>query len=843
LADFGRGIKAGVVTGIVYIVISGILGAIYYNSLSVPFPMYAAGLTPFSLTDLTNPSLVTELLFQYVVRGIVFGAVFAALYHYLPGVSSTVKGVVLSLFLCIVALIEVIYMTPGWPTEGISYAGGYYSGRIEMSSSFSMVWPGIISALVFGALTGFLWDRFRAKRPAEAKKGSSVLLVSFIVGGITWAVFAAGFLVGVVTSGFPALDPDFWWDELLGTSVVFLGLPGFVLADVAWRKAKRNESGFNWGVAGGVLMALTGIMLLPGALAITGGVLSGGKAASESSTAEALARDKIARTGEQKRRTNINRNIILLIISMTILTVIIIAVCTISTSPTPTPIEIRTWYDLNATRDNLGGSYLLMNDLDSTTPGYEELASPTANQGKGWQPIGAFTGQPADHGILGFEGTFEGQGYEIRDLFINRPDEAGVGLFLGVGQEWVIKDIGVVNAIVTGNAVVGTLVGWNRGAVRDSYFTGNVTADGLFVGGLVGLNEGSVSNSHSSADVTGTAGVGGLVGQNLGTVSNSYSTGSVTGNYNVGGLVGWGGGSVSNSHSSADVTGTAGVGGLVGGGGTVSNSYSIGSVTGNESVGGLVGGGASNVSNCYSTGSVNGNYTVGGLVGDTFDGTVSNSYSTGSVTGNSSAGGLVGKNIRSTVSNSFWDTQTSGQSTSDGGTGKNTTQMKDIATFSGAGWNIIAVALNRTNLSYVWNIVDNVTYPLLSWFLGCPQGPPTQMKTRTTPSGYLELTVSPAEVCANIGEQIEIRCTIESFIFTPIDISSVDVLLFDSYDSMIREQAMTMDSAWSANTVYTITGDEAYYQLKVNFTFPYGEPGEYSEYGAHSFPIIVNQNR
>jgi hypothetical protein len=41
--------------------------------------------------------------------------------------------------------------------------------------------------------------------------------------------------------------------------------------------------------------------------------------------------------------------------------------------------------------------------------------------------------------------------------------------------------------------------------------------------------------------------------------------------------------------------------------------------------------------------------------------------------------------------------------------------MQDIATFSGAGWNIIAVALNQTNPTYIWNIVDHETYPFLSW--------------------------------------------------------------------------------------------------------------------------------
>ncbi|NIW92674.1 MAG: hypothetical protein GWN20_07210, partial [Phycisphaerae bacterium] len=48
---------------------------------------------------------------------------------------------------------------------------------------------------------------------------------------------------------------------------------------------------------------------------------------------------------------------------------------------------IRTWYDLNNIRNDSSGDYMLMNDLDSTTDGYDELASPTANDGKGWHPL------------------------------------------------------------------------------------------------------------------------------------------------------------------------------------------------------------------------------------------------------------------------------------------------------------------------------------------------------------------------------------------------------------------------------------------------------------------------
>jgi hypothetical protein len=441
-------------------------------------------------------------------------------------------------------------------------------------------------------------------------------------------------------------------------------------------------------------------------------------------------------------------------------------------------IEICGWHDLDAVRDDMGGSYILMNDLDSTIAGYEELASPTANGGKGWQPIGTYDNP--------FTGNFDGQGYEIQNLFINRLDEDDVGLFSALEQSGVIKNIGVTNATVIGQDRVGGLVGanWDGGTVSNSYYSGSVTGSShhYHVGGLLGGNEGTVTNSHSTGSVTGGEWMGGLVGTNVGTVSDSYSSSSVTGNGDlIGGLGGVNVGTVNNSYSTGNVTGHLGVGGLVGANGygdpgTVSNSYSTGSVTGESYVGGLVGGNTeeSTVSNSYSTGSVAGNLSVGGLVGGneggvvtdsysisnvtgldnvgglvgwTEEGDVNNSYSTGSVTGESYVGGLVGWNEvcdvtnsystgnvtgdgeyigglvgyngysnGGTVSNSFWDVETSGQSTSAGGTGKTTAQMQDITTFSGASWDIIGVAdYDTRNPSYIWNIVNTETYPFLSW--------------------------------------------------------------------------------------------------------------------------------
>jgi hypothetical protein len=380
--------------------------------------------------------------------------------------------------------------------------------------------------------------------------------------------------------------------------------------------------------------------------------------------------------------------------------------------PLPPAQEIRDWYDLDAVRDNPGGSYLLMNDLDSTTAGYEDLASPIANGGKGWEPIGIEVYPSIDDP---FTGTFDGQGYEISDLCINRVDEWELGLF-GYVEGGRIKDTGVVNVTVTGKGEVGGLVGENYGTVSNSYTKGSVTGTQR-VGGLVGLNRKTISNSYSTGNNTGNSGVGGLVGMNWETISNSYATGNVTGDEYVGGLVGVNSGTLSNSYSIGNITGNSTVGGLVGFNdfdAAVSNSYAKGSVTGDELVGGLMGCNLGTVSNSYAISSVTGDECVGGLIGG-HAGTVSDSYSTGNVTGYENFGGLVGYNDEGTVSNSFWDTQTSGQSTSDGGTGKTTTEMQDFTTFSSAGWNIIVVTLNQTNPTYIWNIVNGLTYPFLRW--------------------------------------------------------------------------------------------------------------------------------
>jgi len=221
-------------------------------------------------------------------------------------------------------------------------------------------------------------------------------------------------------------------------------------------------------------------------------------------------------------------------------------------------VRIRDWHDLHRVRDDPAGSYVLMNDLDSATAGYTEFAGATANDGKGWEPIGQ--AHFLEEGIVGepFEGTFDGRGHEIRDLFIGRVEENTVGLFGIIGEEGVIRNVSLTGANVTGH---------------------------FSAGALAAMNMGDVSNCHSTGSVVGNSGVGGLLGGNMGTVSNCYSTASAGGHMVVGGLVGM------NSR------------------GSVTDSYATGSVTrvrgGNLSFGGFVGRNREGqIVNCYSTGSV-----------------------------------------------------------------------------------------------------------------------------------------------------------------------------------------------------------------------------------------------
>jgi len=261
---------------------------------------------------------------------------------------------------------------------------------------------------------------------------------------------------------------------------------------------------------------------------------------------------------------------------------------------------------------------------------YKQTANITlpaiSSGGSNWTPIGT-SSEP-------FFGSYDGNGKTISNLTINtQTEDYSQGLFGWIGIESAVKNVGLVNCTIVGYRFVGGVVGCNsRGTVQNCYVTGNVSGDGL-IGGVVGINGGTMQNCYATGVVSGSDHVGGVAGSNSGTVQYCYATGSVSGNRRVGGVVG----------GNTD--------------GTVQNCYATGTILGNgasasdyEDVGGVVGLNQGTVQDCYATGNVSGYQTIGGVVGLN-QGTMQNCYATGNVSGYQTVGGVVGlQNKKNTTS-------------------------------------------------------------------------------------------------------------------------------------------------------------------------------------------------
>ena len=231
------------------------------------------------------------------------------------------------------------------------------------------------------------------------------------------------------------------------------------------------------------------------------------------------------------------------------------------------PYTVTNWTQLqNINNSNIltqNYYFNLLNNLNSSTAGY------MGNTGAGWNPIG-------NNSSNTFAGIFDGKGFTISNLYINRPSQIYIGLFGWISG--TIKNLGLVDVNITGNGTIGGLAGYNyNGTIENSYLTGNVTGTGNSVGGLVGYNNsGTITNSYTNGRVKGNDRVGGLVGYNdYGTVQNSYATAEVIGTGNdVGGLIGiQNGGKTENSYASGTITGNSNIGGLIGRNfGTITNS-------------------------------------------------------------------------------------------------------------------------------------------------------------------------------------------------------------------------------------------------------------------------------
>ncbi len=147
-----------------------------------------------------------------------------------------------------------------------------------------------------------------------------------------------------------------------------------------------------------------------------------------------------------------------------------------------------------------------------------------------------------------FEGSYDGQNYDITGLYVKNPALVRGGLFGKVtapsGQTTTLKNIFIKGGTVSGKDYLGLLAGEIIGTVDiiHCFMEGTVKGSGNYIGGLFGSGQASVENSGFVGTVEGGTYVGGLSGSHdSGTVDKSYVSATVSGTDIVGKFVGKGG--------------------------------------------------------------------------------------------------------------------------------------------------------------------------------------------------------------------------------------------------------------------------------------------------------------
>ena len=197
-----------------------------------------------------------------------------------------------------------------------------------------------------------------------------------------------------------------------------------------------------------------------------------------------------------------------------------------------------------------------------------------------WTPIGSKK----------YQGTFDGNGKTIRNLFISSTsNEIG---FFGCAADCRIKNITFDNAKVKGNdnCSTGILAGYAGSCVIENIkTTGNCSVEGNYdTGGIAGRANGNISNCENHAIVKGLHSVGGIVGicfDSGNSITSCANYGEITGTEDfVGGIIGYfGEGSLQNSANNGNITGDARVGNLIGYANicNINNVLGIGNITAN----------------------------------------------------------------------------------------------------------------------------------------------------------------------------------------------------------------------------------------------------------------------
>ncbi|MCD8508391.1 MAG: hypothetical protein LRY44_01690 [Candidatus Pacebacteria bacterium] len=247
----------------------------------------------------------------------------------------------------------------------------------------------------------------------------------------------------------------------------------------------------------------------------------------------------------------------LVILSLTILTMFMVGVPNTQANG---DIEISTCAELQLIGSDpveypLSGNYVLTADIDCSD-------SSSWNGGAGFIPIGNEANK--------FTGTFDGAGFIIHQLTIDRPATDFVGLFGYADNGVDIFRVYLTESFVRGRTNVGSIVGRlgeNNGdaeaMLTQSFAVGTVISTNNTVGGLVGLaHNGRITDTFFRGAVTSNSwDAGGLTGYvEASIIQNSYVAATVVSSTATPyGIVGWlaGASTIVSSFWDFDVSGVA----------------------------------------------------------------------------------------------------------------------------------------------------------------------------------------------------------------------------------------------------------------------------------------------
>lgn len=311
----------------------------------------------------------------------------------------------------------------------------------------------------------------------------------------------------------------------------------------------------------------------------------------------------------------------------------------------------------------------------------------------GWTPIGDVS--------YPFNGTYDGGGHRITNMYSHHDEICGVGLFGHITNS-SIQNLTIANADISGpvgvGGIAGCLMSLSGERTTSSIINCNVinskiktTSNGIGAGGIVGIIDmhtvGLIENCKSKDNTIGSEyNAGGIVGSSsaysLTSIDLCENTSKITTNYaGAGGIVGVADTlSITTSINSGAVCGAIkysgenpnsigrGVGGICGGSGIswISGCENKAEVSGYEGVGGIIGttrlayteenGALYNntyLRYCKNSGKISSsNSHVGGLCGEAQLGCFG-SLNTGDISGGDHVGGIAGHTSLSVIHNTI----------------------------------------------------------------------------------------------------------------------------------------------------------------------------------------------